>query len=249
MGHVGGRDEVAAEASAGTGTASLVLASIAGAAAAIACDSLLRGEASSIFRVNEWLVGLSRMSSAGDLPLWSAVLMLLAAGAATSLLMRPSSQPTAFAKGFGIVAALMMAAPPNVGGGLQGLDANPGSAENYQLVLSVHFPNGLRDDLRNMSRHAAIRGKLYDEGTGETYNLFRTVGSDLSMSDETLVVRASVPAKSGDANLWVRIETAGYAIEEQSAEARAGEMLEWRIDMRPSATPLVWQRLGKSYWF
>jgi hypothetical protein len=113
----------------------------------------------------------------------------------------------------------------------------------------VRFPNGLPDDINAMIRRGAFRGRLHNEDTGQTYNLFRSVGGMVQREGDSLVVRAGVPARSQVARLWVRIECENYAIEVQSAQARLGDRLDWTITMQPSSVPLAIQRLGKSYWF
>ncbi|MBB5518631.1 hypothetical protein [Amphiplicatus metriothermophilus] len=123
------------------------------------------------------------------------------------------------------------------------------AAERYDVHLVVRFPNGLADDINAMIRRGALRGRLHNEDTGQTYNLFRSVGGTVQREGDALVIHAGVPARAQQARLWVRIECENYAIEVQSAQARLGEQLDWTITMQPSSTPLAIQRLGKSYWF
>jgi hypothetical protein len=122
-------------------------------------------------------------------------------------------------------------------------------AARYVVELRVDFTNGAPDDIDQMIRRGALRGRLHNEDTGETFNLFRNAGGNLMMRGDSLIIRAGVPARSASAKLWVRIECEGYAIEEVSNTASLDDPLNWTIAMRPSTTPLFMQRLSKSYWF
>lgn len=119
----------------------------------------------------------------------------------------------------------------------------------YDVIIKVNFPNGIQSNVDTMIRKGELRGRLHNEETGETWNLFRTSGGTVSRSGNTLTLRAGVPTRSDSSRLWIRVEAAGYAIEEQSAVANRGRRLNWSIDMKPSNTPLFVQRLNKSYWF
>ena len=120
----------------------------------------------------------------------------------------------------------------------------------YQIVLTISLPNRLPDNMNNLIRTGNLRGRLHNETTNATYNLFSSAGASVQNIGNTIVIRAGVPAGAGDSNrLWVRIECEGYLIQETSAEARSGEPLNWQINMQPSKTPLFIQRLNKSYWF
>lgn len=122
-------------------------------------------------------------------------------------------------------------------------------AAAYHVHLIINFSDGLPEDLETMIRKGTLRGRLHNEQTGATYNLFRAAGGALEQQGDTVIVHAGVPARADTAKLWVRIECEGYTIEEQSAEARLSQPLEWNIDLRHSNTPLFLQRLRKSYWF
>lgn len=122
-------------------------------------------------------------------------------------------------------------------------------AAKYDVHLEIDLPNGLTGDLQTMLRRGEVRGRLHNADTGQTYNLFRSAGGSLQRRGNRLLIDAGVPARSENATLWVRIEIAGYAIEEQSAQATLGRTLDWNIAMRPTSTPLFIQRLNKSYWF
>lgn len=126
-------------------------------------------------------------------------------------------------------------------------DVKPGAA--YVVNLAIRFPNGVPHEVADLVRRDQLRGRLHNEGTRETFNLFQTAGGSIETKGDIIVIRAGVPAKARNATLWVRIEAEGYAIEVQSAQAGLDKPLDWTIVMRPSKTPLAIQRLGKSYWF
>ncbi|MEO1252987.1 MAG: hypothetical protein AAFW81_11660 [Pseudomonadota bacterium] len=120
----------------------------------------------------------------------------------------------------------------------------------YDVHLRITFPEGLEGEVSTMVRRGTIRGRLHNEDTDETFNLFRTgAGAMVRRDGNTLIFHAGVPARSATAPLWVRIEATGYLIEIRSAEANLDEPLDWQIEMTPSDIPLFIQRLNKSYWF
>lgn len=122
-------------------------------------------------------------------------------------------------------------------------------AARYTVELRVTFPDGISNDIDTLIRRGRLRGRLHNEQSGETFNLFLNAGNDVKVVDKTLIIRAGVPARAENATLWVRIECDQYSIEEQSAVATLGEPLIWPVTMVKSSTPLFLQRLGKSYWF
>lgn len=126
---------------------------------------------------------------------------------------------------------------------------NRQSPAKYDLHLTINFSGGIPDDIDTMIRRGSIRGRLHNAGTDETWSLFRSAGGTIRRQGNSLLIHAGVPARSNTATLHVRIECAGYLIEEQSAQATLGRELTWTIDMRESSTPLFLQRLGRSYWF
>ena len=123
------------------------------------------------------------------------------------------------------------------------------SASQFDLHLAINFANGVPENFDRMIRRGAIRGRLHNEETGETWNLFRSTGGAMRKQGNTIMVNAGVPAGGDEARLWVRIEVAGYRIEEQSLSAMLGQQIDWTVDLEPSNTPLFVQRLTKSYWF
>lgn len=119
----------------------------------------------------------------------------------------------------------------------------------YDVHLFVNFEGGIDGDISDLVRRGAIRGKIHNQNTGQTYNLFRSAGGTIERDGENLRFHVGVPARADQARLWVRIECIGHRIEEQSAVATLGERLDWTVEMQPSSTPLFVQRLNRSYWF
>lgn len=124
-----------------------------------------------------------------------------------------------------------------------------GRAAQYAVRLYIKFENGLDGDVNALIRRGLLRGKLHNDETGQTFNLFRNAGGDLVQRGDTLIITAGVPARTSEARLWVRIECAGHKIEEQSAIAKLGQPLQWHVTVEESSTPLWMQRLGKVYRF
>ncbi|MEO1149838.1 MAG: hypothetical protein AAFW83_02510 [Pseudomonadota bacterium] len=125
---------------------------------------------------------------------------------------------------------------------------NPVGAAAYTVRLFIKFEDGLPgDDVNSLIRRGLLRGRLHNRNTRETFNLFRTAGGNLRKRGDTLIIDAGVPADSSEAELWVRIECPGHKIEEQSAKARLGRPLEWRINVKKSSTPMFLQRLNRVY--
>ncbi|MBY0423591.1 MAG: hypothetical protein K2Q06_14895 [Parvularculaceae bacterium] len=119
----------------------------------------------------------------------------------------------------------------------------------YDVTLTITFPNGLPDDVESMIRKGTLRGRLHNQESGDTFNLFRTAGGTVQQRGNALVVLAGVPATKNSATLWVRIEAERYKIDVRSTTATVGQKVDWRIVMEPSNTPLFVQRLNNSYWF
>lgn len=147
----------------------------------------------------------------------------------------------------GIMTANFTAAPAEANARV--LTVQDRQAARYVVELRIDFPNGAPDDIDQKISKGALRGRLHNEDTGETFNLFRNAGGNLMMRGDSLIIRAGVPARSASAKLWVRIECEGYSIEEVSNTASLDDPLNWTVTMRPSTTPLFIQRLNKSYWF
>lgn len=122
-------------------------------------------------------------------------------------------------------------------------------ALQYVVRLKVTFEGGVGGDINALIRRGRLRGRLHNEDTGETYNLFRNAGGIIRQDDDTIIIDAGVPARSNSAKLWVRLECNDHKIEIQSAEARVGERLDWSVTVKKSSTPMFIQRLSKVYWF
>jgi hypothetical protein len=121
--------------------------------------------------------------------------------------------------------------------------------DKYDVHLTINFAEGLPADVDTMIRQGSLRGRLHNEDTNETWNLFRTSGGTVRREGNSLVIHAGVPARSPSARLWVRVEAQGYAIQLESYQASIGDTVDWTVDLTPSTMPLFLQRLGKSYWF
>jgi hypothetical protein len=107
------------------------LASAAGAGifAALVTDFSQQGEASALFRINQWVVAAGSLLGFGDVPLWGVMAGLVAIGAGSVFYFQPVTRPGAFAQGFGLLAALMTATPTSFPSGLGPLAAEPGGIE------------------------------------------------------------------------------------------------------------------------
>ncbi|MEM9616686.1 MAG: hypothetical protein AAF936_01900 [Pseudomonadota bacterium] len=266
----------------------LGLAGAAGIVAALVTDFQAQGEASALYTINKWVVEIGGVLGFTDIPLWMVVLGMTAIGAGSIFYFQPITRQGAFAQGFGLLAVLMTATPPNLAGGLSSFPdtlapleslepaevsreaalgarlinanfsadnarlyqvQNRSEAAKYDLYLKIVFPDGIPNDVADMIRRGTIRGRLHNEELGSTWNLFRSAGGTLRREGNSLVIHAGVPARSDSARLWVRVEAAGYTIEEQSAVATLSRPLEWTVEMQSSNVPLPIQRLSKSYWF
>jgi len=241
--------------------AGMGLAGAAGIVAALVTDYQQKGEASSLYTINQWAATLGEILGLGQVPLWMVVLGLIAAGGLSIFYFQPITRQGAFAQGFGLLAVIMTAVPADLAGGLQPtgpmlpdldpvavnrealvedgivvasfkpeearvIEVQDARAARYVVELNIMFPGGVPSDIGAMIRRGALRGRLHNADTNETFNLFRTAGGDVVIRGDSVVVRAGVPARSTDATLWVRIECEGYAIEEQSARATLNSSLD-----------------------
>jgi hypothetical protein len=271
----------------------LAFAGAAGILAALVTDYRQKGEASSLYTINQWAVTAGEIFGVTQVPLWSVIAGLIAIGAGSIFYFQPITRQGAFAQGFGLLAVMMTAVPADLAAGLQSTGPNVEELESlpveaslvdplpdegiirasfqpaepqitrvaqasemqnragarYVVELNITFPNGAPADIDELIKKGTLRGRLHNEETGSTYNLFRTAGGDVMVRGNAVVIRAGVPARSKTSRLWVRIECDGYAIEEQSAEANLDNALVWNVNMQPSSTPLFMQRLSKTYWF
>ncbi len=119
----------------------------------------------------------------------------------------------------------------------------------YRVHLEIKFIGGFPNDVETLIRRGGLRGRLHNQDTGETFNIFRNAGGVIRYDDETIVVDAGVPARADNARLWIRIECDDHKIEQQSAVARLGETLKWKITVKETKTPMFLQRLNQVYWF
>jgi len=126
---------------------------------------------------------------------------------------------------------------------------NDDGVAQYNVRLMLTFEDGLPDDVTTLIRRGQLRGRLHNEQTGQTYNLFRNAGGVLRQDGNVLIIDAGVPARSTEARLWVRIECTKHKIEVQSAQATLGAILDWPIVIKTSSTPMFLQRLNRVYWF
>ena len=122
-------------------------------------------------------------------------------------------------------------------------------AEGYAVRIRVNFPDGLSGDIAGMVQRGTLRGRLWNETAGRTYNLFRSGGGELEFENGSLFIETVLPGKAETATLWTRIEAEGYAIQVENYMARQGANPVWTVNMRPSGRPLFLQRMGQSYRF
>ncbi|MCB2113193.1 MAG: hypothetical protein KDD85_06555 [Parvularculaceae bacterium] len=99
--------------------AGLGLAGSAGIVAALITDYQQKGEASSLYTINQWAAALGDILGFGPTPLWMVVLGLIAAGALSIFYFQPITRQGAFAQGFGLLAVIMTAAPADLASGIQ----------------------------------------------------------------------------------------------------------------------------------
>ena len=102
-----------------TDIAGLGLAGAAGIVAALVTDYQQKGEASSLYTINQWVAALGDILGFSQIPLYMVVLGLIAAGALSIFYFQPITRQGAFAQGFGLLAVLMTAVPADLAGGLQ----------------------------------------------------------------------------------------------------------------------------------
>ncbi len=140
---------------------------------------------------------------------------------------------------------------PNIDPSMQktALQPDAGNVGGYNITIEINFPDVLEQDVSEMVRRGTMRGRLYNDSTRKSYNLFRNGGADANLRGNVLVIRASVPGDEATTTLFTRVEAAGYKITLEEFEARQGRNSVWVINMTPSNTPLFIQRLGNSYRF
>lgn len=99
--------------------AGLGLAGAAGIVAALVTDYQQKGEASSLYTINQWAAALGEILGFGAVPLWMVSLALIATGAMSIFYFQPITRQGAFAQGFGLLAVIMTAVPADLAGGIQ----------------------------------------------------------------------------------------------------------------------------------
>lgn len=99
--------------------AGLGLAGAAGIVAALVTDYQQKGEASSLYTINQWVAALGDILGFSQIPLYMVVLGLISVGALSIFYFQPITRQGAFAQGFGLLAVLMTTVPADLAGGLQ----------------------------------------------------------------------------------------------------------------------------------
>ncbi len=127
--------------------------------------------------------------------------------------------------------------------------SNSGNTNSYNIRIVIDLPNGLPRNIDAMIRSGTLRGRLFNETSGKTYNLFRNGGARIEADDNSITIETSLPGNGDTVTLWARVECSRYQIAVESFEAVRGDNATWEISMTPSKTPLFLQRLGNSYWF
>ena len=251
----------------------LGLSAAAGIIAAIVFDLTQHQDASALYLVNKWVARLTETVGLGAIPLYGVVLILMGIGALSILYFQPVTMRGAFAQGFGALAALTTVAPSDLGTALPGPGGEPLPAatedwpgaeaipasyvaaaaaqaqQGYSVRMRVVFPDGLGRDIEQMVDAGALRGRIYDEASGRTYNLFLSGGGELDYAGGTLRIATQLPGEAPTARLTARIEADGYAIRTESVEVAQGANPVWTIEMEPSKRSLFLQRMGQSYGF
>ena len=156
--------------------------------------------------------------------------------------------PPAFEEPASAVPARFVPLPVAATGAIR-TSASLARAEGYAVRIRVNFPEGLSGDIEAMIQRGTLRGRLWNETAGRTYNLFRSGGGELEFENGTLFIETTLPGEAATATLWTRIEAEGYAIQVENYMARKGANPVWTINMRPSGRPLFLQRMGQSYRF
>lgn len=256
----------------------LGIASAVGIVAAAFLDLTQAAEASSLFVINKWVSAFTTLIGVGNLPLYGVLLLLMAIGGFAIVFFQPVTLRGAFVQGFGLLAVLTTVAPSDLGQSLPGLPSaapaelsmnstNPLAQQvsmrtnaaavinetqpGYTIRMQIELPNGLAKDrsLSSLVDDGSVRGKLYDETTGATYNLFRNSGATVEADGKTIRIATRLPGTAPETSLVARIESKGYRIVESRFAANNGLNQPWVIKMQPSSTPLLIQRLRRPYWF
>lgn len=122
-------------------------------------------------------------------------------------------------------------------------------SDGYSIRMKIVFPDGLSEDITTLVRKGNLRGRLHNEGTGQTYNLFGNAGADLNYGNNTIYITTRLPGTAPTTTLVARIEAVGYKIREERFDAKKGANPIWSIQMDPGGGPLMIQRLNRPYKF
>lgn len=155
-------------------------------------------------------------------------------------------------EGISLPPAWRGAAPPSLVP-VSAASANSAAAEKkegYSIRMKIVFSDDLETgELEQMIRNGTLRGKLHNEASKKTYNLFRNTGANFKVRDDTIYLSSRIPGEADTATLVARIEAEGYRIIESRFNASTGVNPVWTIRLQPSNTPLLLQRLNRPYWF
>ncbi|MEM9422395.1 MAG: hypothetical protein AAF986_07820 [Pseudomonadota bacterium] len=119
----------------------------------------------------------------------------------------------------------------------------------YSLRIQITFTDGNEEDISQMIRQRQLTGRMHDETTKLSYNLFRNSGANLVVRGNQVRLVSRIPGDAPTTSLVTRIEANGYRIVESRFEASQGANPVWSIRLAKSRTPLVLQRLQRPYWF
>lgn len=123
--------------------AGLGLAGAAGIVAALVTDYQQKGEASSLYTINQWAATLGEILGFGPVPLWAVALSMVAAGALSIFYFQPITRQGAFAQGFGLLAVIMTAVPADLAGALQSTGPMLPDLEPVAETREASLPDGI----------------------------------------------------------------------------------------------------------
>ena len=131
----------------------------------------------------------------------------------------------------------------------QAADPAPVMDGTYEIAVRIAFPDGVPEPVALRIQDGRLKARLYNPLTRKAYNLFLSASEPVLREDDTLLVRASVPADTPEGTLFLRVEAEGYEIDTSEMAAAHGENAVWDVVMRPTSEPLLLQRLKHSYAF
>jgi hypothetical protein len=123
--------------------AGLGLAGAAGIVAALVTDYQQKGEASSLYTINQWAATLGEILGFGPVPLWAVALAMIATGALSIFYFQPITRQGAFAQGFGLLAVIMTAVPADLAGALQSTGPMLPDLEPVAETREAALPDGI----------------------------------------------------------------------------------------------------------